>query len=85
MRKKLRILKLANKSYIVVENEAFDWEVEPDQIKKIELKIKNDPTMKENCIGSIFTHLVSCFSEFVGKKVTLQEINDAIDNGYIEA
>ena len=81
-----RIIKIVNvdgKNYIVVDNEAFDWEVEPEQLKRIELKIKNDPLMKTSLIGSIFNHLASCFSEFLGKKVSLKEINDALDSGVI--
>ena len=83
MHKKLEIVSVDGKNYIVVDNEAFDWEVEPEQLKQVELKIKNDPLMKDSLIGSIFSHMASCFSEFLGKKVSLKEINDAIDSGVI--
>ena len=84
MQKSLQIIEVENKKYIVLENEAFDWEVDPTEIRKVEISIKNDPPMKESYIGSIFNHLTSCFSEFVGKKVSLKEINDALEKGYIE-
>jgi hypothetical protein len=84
MQKKLEIIEVEGKKYIVINNEAFDWEIEPEQLKSVEIKIKNDPAMRENFIGNIFNHLTNSFSEFVGKKVSLKEMNDAIDNGYIE-
>ena len=84
MQKSVKLLNVDGKNYIIVDNEAFDWEVDPDQIKHIELKIKNDPLMKEVFVGSIFSHMESCFSEFIGKKVSLKDINDAIEKGYIE-
>lgn len=84
MQKALKILTIEGKKYIVLENEAFDWEVEPEQLRFIEIKIKNDPTMKESLIGSLFNHFTSCFSEFAGKKMSLKEINDALEKGYIE-
>lgn len=84
MRKSIKAVNIEGKNYIVVNNEAFDWEIEPEQLRIVEIKIKNDPLMKDSFIGSIFSHMASCFSEFLGKKVSLKEINDAIENGYIE-
>jgi hypothetical protein len=67
-----------------VENEGFDWEIEPGQLRMVEISIKNDPTMRENLIGNLFNHFVDSFSDFLGKKVTLKEINDALEKGFIE-
>jgi hypothetical protein len=83
MQKSVKLLKIDGKNYIVVDNEAFDWEVEPEQLRHAEFKIKNDPLMKESFIGNIFSHMAGCFSEFIGKQVSLKEINDAIEKGYI--
>jgi len=84
MQKKLEIVKVENKNYIVLENEAFDWEVEPQQLKNIEIKINNDPETRDSLIGNVFNHLTSSFSSFVGKKMSLKDINDALEQGYIE-
>lgn len=81
--KKVDLVEIEGKKYITVDNEAFDWEVDSDQLKNISFKIKNDPSMRESFIGNIIKHMASCFSEFVGKKVSLKEINDAIERGYI--
>jgi hypothetical protein len=82
--KTVSLVEIEDNKYIVVDNEAFDWELEPEQIKSLEFKIKNDPAMKDSFIGNIFNHLTTCFSEFLGKKVSLKEINDAIEKGFIE-
>lgn len=84
MQKKLTILEIQNKKYIILDNEGFDWEIEPGQLKKVEISIKNDPAMKENFIGNMLNHFVTCFSDFLGKNVSLKDINDALEKGYIE-
>lgn len=81
--KTVNLVEIEGKRYIVVDNEAFDWELDPEQFKSIEFKIRNDPSMKDSFIGNIFNHLTSCFSEFIGRKVSLKEINDAIEKGFI--
>lgn len=84
MLKRIEIVQIENKEYIAIDNEAFDWELEPQQLKMIEIKIKTDPAVKDSMIGSVFNHLTSSFSDFVGKKVSLKEMNDALEQGYIE-
>jgi hypothetical protein len=84
MQKKLTTFLHEGKNYLVVDNEAFDWDIDPDQLKNLEISIKADPEMRESYIANIFEHLVSCFSEFVGKKISLKEINDSLERGYID-
>lgn len=84
MQKKLRKLKIEDKNYIIVENEGFDWEIDPKQLRMVEISISNDPAMRESFIGNMLNHFVDCFSDFIGKKVSLKEINDALEKGYIE-
>jgi len=84
MRKKLEIVEVDGKKFIVVDGEAFDWQVTPEQIHKAEFLIKNDPSVRQGFIGNIFRHICESFSQLVGRKVSLKEINDAIENGYID-
>lgn len=83
MHKEVKIANLEGVNYIVVGNEAFDWQIDPDQVKKVEFQINNDPMMKDTYIGSILNHFTNCFSEFLGKKVSLKDINEALERGYI--
>jgi hypothetical protein len=82
-KKEVKTVNLEGVNYIVVDNEAFDWSIEPEFVKMVQFQIKNDPEMKDNYIGSIFQHFTKCFSEFLGREVSLQEINKAIQEGYI--
>jgi len=82
-KKKVKIFNLENVNYIVVDNEAFDWSIEPEYVKKIEFQVRNEPMLKDKYIGNIFQHFTRCFSDFLGRKVSLQEINEAIEKGYI--
>ena len=46
--------------------------------------INHNNDLKETILNSIVGHFVSSFSEFVGNKMTLDEINTSIENGNIE-
>jgi hypothetical protein len=61
-KQEIKIFNLEGINYIVVDNEAFDWYIEPDQVKKVQLQINNDPMMKETYIGNILSHFTNCFS-----------------------
>lgn len=77
--KLIKILPIREVNYLVVDGEGFDWAAED-----FSARINQDPAIKNNCIGSIIQHFVKCFSEFIGKQVTLKEINIAIKQGFIE-
>lgn len=83
-KKEIKIITVQEKNYIVVGNEGFDWAIEPEELDRMRVQIKNDPYMKENFIGSIFKNLTDCFSQFIGKNVTLKEMNEIIEKGFIE-
>jgi len=84
MRKKIAIHEHQGMRILAVDNEAFDWGLNEEQYKKAQFVIKNDPEMKENYVGDIQKHFIKSMSEFLGKQVTLKEINDAIEKGFIE-
>ena len=83
-KKEIKIITVQEKNYLVVGNEGFDWAIEPEELDRMRVQIKNDPYMKENFIGSIFKNLTDCFSQFIGKNVTLKEMNEIIEKGFIE-
>lgn len=82
--KKITIHEFNGQKILVVDNEAFDWGLDEDTYQKAKFAIKNDPLMKENFIGNIQKYFVDAFSEFVGKEMTLKEINDAIEKGFLD-
>ncbi len=84
MKRKLNQIVHQGKKYLVLDTEAFDWEVEEAQLNKIKLSVASEQHAKERFVESIINHFVDSFSEFLGKKVTLKQINDAIEQEYIE-
>jgi hypothetical protein len=90
MMKKLSIIKLYNEefkkdiNYLMLENEVFDWGPDPEELQNAIKMINHNNDLKETILNSIVGHFVNSFSEFVGKKMTLNEINTSIENGNID-
>jgi hypothetical protein len=84
MKKQVSIHDIEGVRYIVVGNEAFDWGVEESHFLRAKSTCNNDPTLKANFLGSIEKHFVSCFSQFIGRKVKMEEINESIERGWID-
>lgn len=90
MMKKLSIIKLYNEefkkdiNYLMLDNEVFDWGPDPEELQNAIKMINHNNDLKETILNSIVGHFVSSFSEFVGNKMTLDEINTSIENGNIE-
>lgn len=68
---------------IVVGNEAFDWGIDEVSLVRTKKMIDQRPDMRESISMSIINHFVDCFSEFIGREVTLPEIVSAIKKGEI--
>ena len=89
MMKKLSIIKLYNEefkkdiNYLMLDNEVFDWGPDPEELQNAIKMINHNNDLKETILNSIVGHFVNSFSEFVGKKMTLDEINTSIENGNI--
>ena len=83
-KKVLRIQEVDGTNVIVVDNEAFDWGVEEEIIKKAQGFCKEHPNTNQSVLGDLQTHFIESFSEFLGREVELKEINKAIKDGYIE-
>ena len=69
---------------IFVDDEVFDWGLVEDGLRRARAYVKKNPLMEKAIYGDIQNHFVSSFSEFLGQPVTLKEINEAIEKGYIE-
>lgn len=84
MMKKITIHNMNGVNIIAVDNEAFDWGIEEEDFKAMSLTIKNDPEIKRSFLGNMQKHFVQCFGEFIGRPTTIQEINKALETGWIE-
>lgn len=82
--KKVDIVAIEGINYIVVDNEVFDWGIEPKELNSLKAKLEKEPDIKLSLIGNVLNNLVNSFSEFIGHKVTLSDINLYLKRGYIE-
>lgn len=89
--KKIRIAQVNNAdtgnkpvNMIVVDDEVFDWGIDAESIRNAKNMIDQRPDIKESLVMSMLSHFVECFSEFIGRDITLEEINSSIKKGLIE-
>jgi len=69
---------------LTVDGEIFDWGLELDSWSEAKKVISQHSELTETVTTSILNHFCECFSEFVGKNMNLEEVNEAIERGYIE-
>lgn len=90
MFKKLEIIETFNEEFkitikaIVIDGELFDWGMDTNSFNQMRQMIQKHKEMTETVSMSIINHFIECFSDHIGKKITLEEIIDAIKSGYIE-
>lgn len=68
---------------ISVDGNIFDWGMDKEQFEEARKIILRDPKLRESVILSIINHILENFSEFIGRKITLDELNKAIQIGEI--
>ena len=68
---------------IYVDDVLFDWGMEKEHLSNAIEFTKNDSTMKKSLNEDIKRHFIESFSEFIGKEITLEEVNEAIESGRI--
>jgi len=85
MNKKIKIMNIKDENgytnMLVLENEVFDWGIDPKSLKEAKKMIKQRPDMREQVSMSIINHFVDCFSEFCDTKLSLKDILIAIERG----
>lgn len=88
--KKISILEIKNGEgsdsvrMIVMDNEVFDWGLEPESIARAKKTMEQNPDIRESVISSIVGHFLDCFADFCGREITLEEVLEALKKGEIE-
>ena len=70
---------------LMVDGKPFGWGVLPESLKTAKSAWKADPTLYDPIMMDIRNHFIKSFAKFLGRNVTIAEINKAIKEGYIEA
>jgi hypothetical protein len=71
-------------SVLSVDGEVFDWGLDLESFEQARKNILNHQELAESVALSIINHFLESFSDFLGRTVTLQELNEAIVKGNIE-
>jgi len=86
---KLEIKKVYNEeckkdiNVLFVDNEIFDYLIDEDSLRSAAIYCNQNPHLKNAVHGDIMKHFVESFSEFIGRPLTLEEINNSIKTGEI--
>lgn len=72
-----------NQKVIFVDEEMFDWGIEEEALQEAKKFAAGDPSIKKAIHGDIKSFFLDSLSEFLGKEVTLKDVNEAIESGYI--
>src|SRR3990172_5434024 len=71
---------------IFVDGELFDWGIDEDEYNEA-VKWANNQLTKEECLlkihQSIEEHFVESLSEFIGRAVSIEEVQEARASGWI--
>ena len=68
---------------LTVDDEVFDWGMDPSSVENAKHMQRNHPQFVETLMKTVTDHFLDCLSDFVGKKVTLEEFNKAVERGYL--
>jgi len=72
------------KRFIVFDNEAFDYELEEDDLSRAIHFCGTSPESKKALNGEIQSHFFACLADFLGWEVTLEELMEGIRSGHME-
>jgi len=68
---------------LFVDGVVFDWGMDNASLLRAK-KFARNKLYEKSIIGDIQKHFLECFSEFIGQKVTLKDVINAIESGEIE-
>lgn len=84
MKIKVEIKKQENQNVLFINDEIFDWQIEEEELGDAIKFANNDEKVKKAIKADIQNFFLSCLGEVVDHKITLRELNDAIEKGYLE-
>ena len=69
---------------VSVDGVVFDWSMDPQEFSHARSLIQHHAGMKETVMLSITNHFLESFCEFIGREITLAQLNRAITSGELE-
>ena len=69
---------------IVFNGKSFGWGVLPESLKNAKAAWTADPTLKNAIMMDVCTHFLKSLSKFIEREITIKEVNECLEKGYIE-
>lgn len=66
---------------LYVDGELFDWDTDKEALQKAKQFSAHYTFLAESIAGDIQKHFLDSFSQFIGRDITLKELNQAIQKG----
>lgn len=76
------IRKYDGENKIFINDQLFDWGIDENSMNQIK-QIKDEEEIKK-INNNIKNYLLSSLEEFIGKKITIKELIDALKEGHLE-
>lgn len=69
---------------LFIDGQIFDWYIDSESLAEARKFAQNDPVIKRSIYADIQSHFMQSFCDFIGKKVTLSELNESLITGRID-
>ena len=77
-----KVKKVNNQKVLVIDGEVFDWGLDDDSLYQVN-QFKNEETIKA-VHADIKNFFLESLIEFLGFKVTMGDVNKALESGHID-
>lgn len=88
-RRKVEVRKHTSLEYgeinaLFIDDELFDWGIDTKSMQEAILFARDNATMRKALHGDVQNHFLECLGEGLRYKITIKEVNKAIELGYID-
>jgi len=84
MKIKFEIKKQNNQNVIFINDESFDWQIEEEDLEEAMRFADDNPAVKKAVHADIKNFFLDCIKQVLNQEVSLKQINDALEIGYLE-
>ena len=65
---------------LLIDGEIFRWGLSDTSIEQAKQIWLGDPSMHDEVLFDIYRHFLTALSKFMGREITIKEVNEALDD-----
>ena len=69
---------------LYIDGQMFDWYVDRESLAEAKKFAQNDPFIKKSIYADIQSHFMQSFCDFIGRKISLKDLNESLIKGTID-